>query len=465
MTVFTAEEIARATGGEIAGDPAAAAAGVSTDSRKVAPGELFVPLRGERFDGHDYIGAAAERGVSLFLAERSRKGSLDFPDGATIVFVDDTLRGLGDLAAFHRRRFDIPVVAVTGSNGKTTTKEMLGSILAETGSGLKTEGNLNNLIGLPLTLFRLDTTHHWAVLEMGMSEPGEIDRLAAIGSPCVGIVTNIFPAHLESMGSIENVAAAKGELFLRLAPGATAVGNADDPRVAALPVPEGVSRVSFGIDAGDVRASDIQSLGLQGERFLLRLPEREIAVELAAFGMHNVRNAVGAAAAARAVGVDPAVIAEGLRKFRPYQGRFRLEELAGIVLIDDCYNANPASMGAALATLRELAAGSPATAVLGDMLELGPESAALHRELGRTAAGAVDRLYVIGAMAAETAAGAVAAGLAADRVTVAATNEEIAADLRETAAGYVLVKGSRGMRMETIAAALRERFGTPGGGN
>ncbi|HWI40435.1 MAG TPA: UDP-N-acetylmuramoyl-tripeptide--D-alanyl-D-alanine ligase, partial [Verrucomicrobiae bacterium] len=402
--MFSIEEVAAATGGMLTGGAGQVVQRVSTDSRTAAAGDLFVALRGERFDAHDFIDAAAGRGVAAFLVEAGRE--MLVPAAAAAVGVSDTLRGLGDLAAFHRRRFDIPVAAITGSNGKTSTKEMLASILSVSGEGLKTEGNLNNLIGLPHMVLRLHGDHRWAVLEMGMSEPGEIDRMAEIAAPRVGVITNVFPAHLESMGSVENVARAKGELFLRLQPGAVAVYNADDPLVAALPAPPGVDRLSFGIDAGDVRAEALERLGRLGQRIALSLPTGRVELTLHAFGRHNVANAAAAAAAAVVLGVPAGEIAAGLERFRPYDKRFRLEDLGSLVLIDDSYNANPASTRAALETLAILKEEGRGIAVLGDMLELGPGSAAAHRETGRIAASTADRLYLLGEMGGEVAAGA-----------------------------------------------------------
>ena len=228
---FTVSEIAVAVGGTVTGVADACVRGVSTDSRSVEPGELFVPLRGERFDGHQFIAGALARGVRVILAEQGRYDLGSLPSGSSCISVADTLQALGDLAAFHRSRFSLPVVAITGSNGKTTSKEMLAAILACRGEGLKTAGNLNNLVGLPRMVFQLSESHKWAVLEMGMSEPGEIDRLAVIARPDVGVITNVAPAHLQSMGSVAAVSRAKGELFLRLCPGSTAVFNADDPLV------------------------------------------------------------------------------------------------------------------------------------------------------------------------------------------------------------------------------------------
>jgi UDP-N-acetylmuramoyl-tripeptide--D-alanyl-D-alanine ligase len=455
--MFTIAEIARATGGEIIGSDTGEVADVSTDSRTVATGELFVPLRGERFDGHDYIGAAYGRGVRVFIADKGWAESNHIPEGATCITVADTLRGLGDLALFHRRRFPLPVVGVTGSNGKTTTKEMLAAILGQTGAGLKTAGNLNNLIGLPQMLLRLTGRERWAVLEMGMSEPGEIDRLAEIARPDVGVITNAYPAHLESMGSVAAVARAKGELFMRLPAGGWAVYNADDPLIASAPTPAGVVRLGFGLHGADITAVGIAGEGRRGVSFTLRLPTGEFRVVMRAFGLHNVANALAAAAAATALGIGGEAIRAGLAAFAPVDKRFNLEELDGVILVDDSYNANPASMEAALTTLAGIKEEGRAIAVLGDMLELGPGTAEAHRALGRRAASCVDRLYLLGELAGVTAEGALEGGLPAACVVVAESHEDIVADLagRLEKGDCVLVKGSRGMRMEVVAEGVR----------
>ncbi|UFS71636.1 UDP-N-acetylmuramoyl-tripeptide--D-alanyl-D-alanine ligase [Geomonas sp. RF6] len=458
--MFSLFEIAEATGGTVRGEGNALAGGVSTDSRSVAAGELFIPLRGERFDGHAFIGTALERGASIILVEEGWLAGNSLPGTVPAVVVKDTLRALGDLAAWHRSRFDIPVVGVTGSNGKTTTKEMLARILSETGPGLKTEGNLNNLIGLPLTVLRMNGRHRWAVLEMGMSEFGEIDRLAEIAAPKVGIITNAFSAHLETLGSVEGVARAKGELFLRLKDGCWAVYNVDDPLISKLPIPLGVKSLAFGLRGAEVSSASIKSLGVRGESFTLRLPEDEFQIHLKAFGRHSVYNALAAAAAASALGVEGELIRKGLEEFTPADKRFQLEDLSGVVLVDDSYNANPASMGAALTTLTEINGGGHIHAVLGDMLELGKASAAAHRELGRTAAGCVDRLYLLGDMAETVAAGAIEAGLPHDRVLVGKDHAEILESLliHLGEGDCVLVKGSRGMKMERVAQGVRQAY-------
>jgi UDP-N-acetylmuramoyl-tripeptide--D-alanyl-D-alanine ligase len=458
--MFTIDNIIEATGGTRIGSGNCAVPGVSTDSRQVVAGELFVALHGERFDGHGYIAAAAAKGAAAFLVAADRVAGSQPPPGAVYVVVADTLRALGDLAAWHRNRFDLPLVGITGSNGKTTTKEMLATILAQTGPGLKTSGNLNNLIGVPLMLLRLTRRDRWAVLEMGMSEPGEIDRLAEIARPRVGVITNAFAAHLASMGSVEAVAMAKGELFLRLQPDDWAVYNADDPRICRCPTPSGVKRLSFGLRGAEVSSEGIESLGRSGVRFTLRLPGADVPLRMKVFGLHNVFNALAAAASAHALGVEPELIRSGLEEFTPYDRRFNLEEVGGLVLVDDSYNANPASMAAALVTMRDIREECRAIAVLGDMLELGVGAAAAHREVGLLAAACVDRIYVMGDMAEKVASGAAEGGLSADSIVVARNHEEIIADLRRRSVegDTILVKGSRGMRMEIVAEAVRHGF-------
>lgn len=462
--MFTINDIAIATGGRIVGHAAGTVTAVSTDSRSVTAGQLFVPLRGERFDGHAFIPDMAEKGVTVVLAEEQWLKGHTIPETLTCIAVKNSLRALGDLAAEWRRCFDLPVIGVTGSNGKTTVKEMLATILAQTGPGLKTSGNLNNLIGLPQMLFQLQPEHRWAVLEMGMSEPGEIDRLAAIAAPRVGIVLNALPAHLQSMGTVEAVAAAKGELLHRIADGGLAVVNADDPRVASLSQNASARRISFGIDRGEVRARDIVSRGLDGQTFLLHTPQGEVTIHLKACGRHNIYNALAATAALlEKVGLP--VIAAGLEAFTPYKGRFQIEQLSGITLIDDSYNANPASTKAALETLAQIAPAGHRIAVLGDMLELGEHEAEAHRGVGAVAGRNADRLYLLGErMIKHASNGAMLSDMPADAVICSSSHEEIAGLLYKAAAegDVILCKGSRGMAMEKVIIELKNLMQSKG---
>jgi UDP-N-acetylmuramoyl-tripeptide--D-alanyl-D-alanine ligase len=455
--MFTINEIAIATGSRIVGSADGKISAVSTDSRSVAPGQLFVPLRGEHFDGHTFIHEVAEKGITAILAEEQWLKGHSLPENLSCIAVKSSLRALGDLAAEWRKKFNIPIIAVTGSNGKTTVKEMLATILALTGPGLKTSGNLNNLIGLPQMLFQLLPVHRWAVLEMGMSEPGEIDRLAFITKPRVGIVLNALPAHLQSMGTVEAVAAAKGELLYHITDGGLAVVNADDSRVASLSQNASARRISFGIDRGEVRAREISSLGLGGQQFRLLTPQGETTVKLRSCGRHNIYNAL-AATAALLEKVDLPTIVAGLEAFTPYSGRFQIERLDDITLVDDTYNANPSSTKAALETLNQIAAEGHRIAVLGDMLELGEHEADAHRGVGTVAGRNVDRLYLTGELMTKYASeGALFADMPQNAIICCTSHREIAERLHSTISGgdVILFKGSRGMAMEKVATELK----------
>ncbi|MDD2734290.1 MAG: UDP-N-acetylmuramoyl-tripeptide--D-alanyl-D-alanine ligase [Desulfuromonadaceae bacterium] len=455
--MFTIHDIALATNGRIVGPAAGEVTGISTDSRSVTPGQLFIPLRGEHFDGHAFIQEVAEKGVSTILAEEQWLKDHAANNVRTCIAVKNSLCAMGDLAAEWRRRFDIPIIGVTGSNGKTTVKEMLATILEITGPGLKTSGNLNNLIGLPQMLFQLRPEHRWAVLEMGMSEPGEIDRLAVIAAPRVGIVLNAMPAHLQTMGTVDAVAAAKGELLHRISDGGLAVVNADDSRVASLSQNASARRISFGIDRGEVRAREIEPMGIDGQNFLLYTPHGEAAVHLKASGRHNVYNAL-AATAALLEKVELTTIVRGLEAFTPYKGRFQIERMGGITFIDDSYNANPASTKAALETLAQIAEAGHRIAVLGDMLELGEHETEAHLGVGTVAGQTVDRLYLMGALMTKyTAECAALTGIPAESVICCANHREIAEHLHHSLVegDVILFKGSRGMAMEHAAIELK----------
>jgi UDP-N-acetylmuramoyl-tripeptide--D-alanyl-D-alanine ligase len=454
MISFDVRTVAAVTGGLIIHNGAdVPIQGISTDSRTLQAGDLFIPLRGERFDGHDYLAQAVRHGAAACLSEEVVVG-LNIP----VVQVRDTLQALGDLAAAMRSRFSAPLIGITGTSGKTTTKEMLAAILSRTGPGLKSAGNFNNLIGVPLTLFGLSREHQWAVIEMGMSARGEIARLAQIAAPQIGIITNVGAGHLEQLGGISGVARAKGELFIHLPAGGTAVVNADDPQICQLPLANGVRRLLFGyateaqIRASQVRAAD----GMV--TFTLHVPETETPVCLPLPGRHNVQNALAAAAAAWMLGVAATDIAAGLAEFKPCPGRMELMELPGdLVLLEDSYNANPLSMRAALDALYDLGRPGRRIAVLGDMLELGQAARDLHHEVGALVASRADWLFTLGDLAGEIAAGAVAHGLPAERIVAASSVDELLDRLQPLlqSGDRLLIKGSRGMRMERVSARLR----------
>ncbi len=452
---WSVAEIVAATGADVRQRGAASAfAAISTDTRTLAQGALFVALRGERHDAHAYLADAAAAGATGVLVDRDAP----VPDGVTVLAVPDTLRGLQDLAASLRQRLAPRVVAITGSNGKTTTKEMLAAILAAASAPdavLKTAGNLNNLIGVPLTLLRLSGRERHAVIEMGMNALGEIARLTEVADPDVGVITNVAPAHLAGVGTLDGVARAKGELYARMRTTATAVANAGDERVSALAARFPGRVVRFG-DGAEVAASAVRCDAAGAATFELAVAGRSTPVRLAIPGRHNVANALAAAAAAHALGIDVAAMRRGLERVAPVGNRMRRITLPnGVTIVNDSYNANPASVAAGLQTLHDAAA-ARRIAVLGDMLELGAASAELHREVGRLAAElGIDALYLLGDYATETAAGA-RTQMPADAVHVAASHAAIAAQLGGAVqpGDWVLVKGSRGQRMEEVVRLL-----------
>jgi len=423
--------------------------GVSTDSRTLTRGQLFAALRGPRFDAHDKLSDAAAAGAVGALVSRA------VPIALPQVVVADPRRALGELARAWRARFTLPVLAITGSAGKTTVKEMLASIMRTQGTVLATRGNLNNDIGVPLTLFELAGEHHSAVLEMGANRAGDIAWLADIAQPTVGMVTLCAPAHLAGFGSVEGVARAKGEMFSHLPPDATAVINADDAYAnlwRELAAPRRV--VSFGA-AGAVRAADL-SEDAAGSSFDLCHAGLRVRVRLPQPGLHNVRNACAAAAAAIACAVPLAAIQVGLERAAGVAGRLQSRRgHAGCVLLDDTYNANPASLAAALAVLG--ARPAPRWLVLGDMAELGEHAVAYHREAGATAdAVGVERLFTLGDLARS------AQETFTRERSHCATREEVIATLRAQLGSAalpptILIKGSRVMALDQVADALAAR--------
>ncbi len=429
--------------------------GVSIDSRRIKEGELFVAIKGDRFDGHDFVPEVMKKGAWGAVVDRSMLETqfAKFSGLSNIIPVEDTLRALQEISFLHRKKFSLPMVGITGSNGKTTTKEMTAGILQQQGPVLKNEGNLNNHIGVPLTLMKLQKDHRAAVIEMGMSARGEIDLLARLVNPDVGVITNIGPAHLEFLGSLDGVAEAKAELLGNIRDGGAAVLNADDPYFETFKKKWSGRVLSFGIEQrADVKASAIrQEKDLTD--FTLEAEGRQVKVRLRAVGRHNIYNALAAAAAAIAVGMPLESIQHGLDDFSPVAMRSELKVIKGRTVLADYYNANPGSVQAALETLVTLRPGARSVAVLGDMLELGPSSVEEHRAIGRIAARlGVEVLITVGPLAKLMLEGARGAGMPNKRLFAAGSHAEAAARLaKESKNGdAVLIKGSRGMKMEKI---------------
>ena len=425
-------------------------AGCSTDSRTLKGGELFIALKGEQFDGHDFIPAAREAGARAAMVEKT--GQADLP----LLVVNDTRQAMGSLAGLWRARFRIPLVAITGSNGKTTVKEMLVSILRLEAPVLATRGNLNNNIGVPLTLFGMGHDHRFAVVEMGANHPGEIGWLSRMARPTVALITQCAPAHLEGFGSVDGVARAKSEIYEGLDREGIAIINADDPYAGFWRQKiTGFHQLSFGLEhPADVHAPDITLSGTSGaSAFAIHTPIGKIDVSLSLPGRHNVSNALAAAACAIGLRIDPGQIKRGLEHMSPIRGRLELRPgMNNSRLIDDTYNANPASLRVALDVLAGFQ--GRRWLVLGDMGELGAEAAGLHARAGEMAkASGVERLYAIGPLC---AAAVKSFGTGAHHFTEA---DSLAARLvSDIEPGVtVLIKGSRAMRMEKLAAVLEAK--------
>jgi UDP-N-acetylmuramoyl-tripeptide--D-alanyl-D-alanine ligase len=454
--VMSLDEAAQASGGRVHGEPVRFSS-VSTDSRAIEAGALFIALRGERFDGHDFIDAARGRGAAAaMVAEDAASGITD--PGLPLLLVDDTKLGLGRLAARWRSGFSLPLIAVAGSNGKTTVKEMIAAVLrAHYGAEatLATQGNLNNDIGLPLTLLRLRGTHRAAVIEVGMNHPGETDYLAGIAQPTVALVNNAQREHQEFMTDVEEVAREHGALFTALGEDGIAVINADDAHAdywRGLVRPQQVR--DFGIGSGAAVTGRYALSGF-GSDIVLSAPEGSVTLRLQVAGLHNVRNAVAAAAAATAAGASLAAVVQGLSDFTAVKGRLQIKQgRNGAVIIDDTYNANPDSVRAAIEVLREIP--GRRILVLGDMGEVGEQGAAFHREIGRYAAeSGIDELLAIGDLAAHAFAEFAEGGIWYAQL------DGLLDDLKQKAlAGTtILVKGSRFMRMERAIDALVKENG------
>jgi UDP-N-acetylmuramoyl-tripeptide--D-alanyl-D-alanine ligase len=453
---FSGDDLAAATGGRLLKRSERPILGAAVDSRSVVPGNLFVALPGERTDGHRFVGAALDGGAAAVLVVTDPDPTALDGHDATVVLVPDPLGGLQAMAAAWRTRFDPLVVGVTGSIAKTSTKEAVAAVLAMAMPTLRNEGNLNNEIGLPLTVLRLRGEHRAAVLEMGMYVGGEIADLARIARPEIGIVTAVQPVHLSRIGTIEAVERAKGELLEALPGDGVAILNADDERVRRMASRTRARALTYGfaMDA-DVRAGDVASRGADGMIFRLMASGVDRRVAIPTLGRLAVHNALAAAAVGLAAGIPVETIVAGLASGWSAPHRGELIRAGGITIVDDSYNASPGSVAAAL----ELLSGMPGRriAVLGEMLELGSEHEAGHARIGEAAAQLADRLVVVGNGAAAVADAARRAGMPADAIARvadrAAALERLVADLRP--GDVVLVKASRGIALDLLVNELR----------
>ena len=451
---------------------------ISTDSRSIKPGQIFVALAGDNFDGHQYIGNAVQAGAGAFIIDRSKE--IEVPENLPVFRVNDTLEALGNLAAFRRKQIgsisNPVIIGITGSCGKTTVKEMTSAILEQQWPNtadaphdrvLKTTGNFNNLIGLPLSLLPLKLKHQAAVLEMGMNQPGEIARLTEIADPDISCIVNVHGAHLEGLGSIEGVARAKEEIFAATQSRGTLIVNLDDNLVTEAATRYPQKKIKYTTNKTETSSADIWSSNICSQEsgniaFNLHIGNSFYPVKLRVPGKHNVENCLAAASMATAVGIEPRVIVRGLESFEAADKRLQIvSATAGYSIINDTYNANPASMSAGLATLSSMS-GSQKIAVLGDMLELGDLSVSAHTELGILAAQTgLAFLLVVGSFAEHIARGAASSGMARDTILVFENKDDIVTWIKEMEAHarfaddmWMLIKASRGMRLETVVAEL-----------
>ena len=456
---FQADRVARACEGTLlSGDPAAMFRAICTDSREIREGDLFVPLKGPTYDGHDFLFPALEAGARGSLV--NREANRDIPQHLTksvLIQVQDTLQALANLASAHRIVYPTPLIAVTGSSGKTTVKEMIAAILRRSHRPLVSEGNFNNLVGLPMTVLNLNSRHDVAVVEAGINVVGEMDSLARAARPDVAVITTVGPVHLEGLGTTETVAAEKFKLVRALPETGIAVVPADNPFIEPLLQDCACRVVQFGIDTGDYRAAAVN--GRDGTTFEMITPSGRRTIDLQCPGRHNIGNALAAAAAAMAVGATIEDVGRALDRFTAPRWRMEVLGLSGNrKLIRDCYNANPISVKAALEVLAKAGTRSR-LAVLADMAELGARSEALHREIGKEAARlGIERLIYVGTFGKAVHDGFVAGGGDARAVTLAEDKDTAWQVIAPVVGDFdaILVKGSRTMRMEILADRIVE---------
>jgi len=449
---LTAEEIAVASGGEIFGDKNTVISGITTDSRKAGSGMLFVALEGENFDGHNFVGSAFGKGTAAAVVKKSCSSDIN----GVLIKVDDTLKALGDIAKYYKSKFDLKTTAVTGSVGKTTTKDMLSSVLGQKFNTLMTKGNFNNNIGLPLTIFGLNEKHEAAVLEMGMSGFGEISYLADIARPDVAVISNIGQSHIEKLGSREGILKAKLEICDFFDENSVLIINGDDDMLYPNTRDKEFKVVSFGINNpnNDVKAYDIEDKGIDGVDFCVDIDSVRYKIHIKTPGIHNVYNALSAVCVGRHYGIDMEKIKNGLESFTLTAMRMSVENIKGMTIINDCYNASPASVEAGLKVLNSAKA-KRHIAMLGDMLEMGSFSRQAHYDAGKKAAEFADVLLSAGKEAENMKKGAEDGGM--KEIYTFENSSELAEFAKEFVKknDAVLIKASRGMKFENIYNTLK----------
>ena len=454
MEKLHAEKISAWMNGKLIGNPKASADKAGTDTRTLEKGSLFFAIKGERFDGHQFINTAFEKGASIVVSEKS----FQTPSGCAVILVDDTVKALGDMARSYLKAFRIPVVGITGSVGKTTTKDMIAQILSTQYRVHKTMGNLNNHIGLPLSVLKLTRDHTAAVFEMGMSGMGEIEYLSRIIEPDIGVVTNIGISHIEKLGSRQNILRAKLEICKGMGKDGKLILNGDDELLSGLEGLLSMPIIFYGInDNISLHAFGIESMGEEGVKFTVGLRGEDVEVRIRVPGIHNVSNALAAIACGLELGITNENIRKGLAGYSQEKMRLNIRQFNGIKVIDDAYNAAPASVTAALSVLHELSGGQRSIAVLGDMLELGAYARDAHRQSGAIAAQQhIQHLIAIGELAQDYIEGAVNAGMKEENTRHFSTGDASVEYLKSflQPGDVVLFKGSRGMNLDKVIEAL-----------
>ena len=456
MEKLQAEKISKWINGRLIGNESVIADKVSTDSRTLTEGSLFVAIRGENFDGHRFIDEAFKKGASIVISEEEYPAK----EGSAVIVVDDTVKALGELAKNYIKTFDITVIGITGSVGKTTTKEMIAQVLSTQYNVHKTMGNFNNHIGLPLSVLNLDRQHSVAVFEMGMSAMGEIDYLSRIIQPDIGVITNIGISHIEKLGSRQNILRAKLEIINGMKENGVLILNGDDELLSGLEGLLPMPVVFYGInDNCNVQGYGIESMGEKGVRFTVDIRNRNFDIFLPVPGIHNGSDALAAIACAVELGITDENIQKGLIRYSSEKMRLNIVDYGNVKVINDAYNAAPSSVIAALSVLRDVAGSRRSIAVLGDMLELGEYSGEAHRNVGeRVAHEKIDYLVAVGELATDYASGAVEAGMDKNRVIYIPDSESAVKSLKQLIEPHdvVLFKGSRGMHLDKLMERIFE---------